>query len=864
MFRLIVDHADHNPFALALLAPGRVPLTYARLHAEIREHTRVLGAIGVRREDRVALLLPNGPEAAVALLATSAISICAPLNPVCAANEIDGALSQLNPKVLIASPDFDAAKLAVAAKHGIRVVTAIPDLQREAGVFTLTASATVGSAPEVLPQPNDVALLLRTSGTTSQPKLVNLTHGNLCRSAENIARALLLGPEDRCFNIMPLFHIHGIVASILSSLHAGASVVCSPGFRGRDFFQWLQEFRPSWYTAVPTMHAAIVARAEQHGDILNQHSLRFVRSCSAALPAVVLRDLEQQFGVPVLEAYGMTEAAHQIACNPLPPGICKPGSVGVSTGTEIAIHNELGQPLGPDCEGDIVIRGGNVISSYAGDPSIDQQSFAGGWLRTGDVGSIDRDGYLFIKGRVKEFINRGGMKLSPHEIEEVLLGHPNVAEAVAFAMPAPRLGEEVAAAVVLRCPSPAAATEIRDFSSRQLSYFKVPRQVVLLDKIPKGPTGKPQRVGLAAKLGLNAPREEYRENLPMRELGTPLEDLLATMWARNIGAERVSLHDNFFEIGGDSLAAEELMLGIEQVTGRRLTIAALFQAPTIKQLAAFIEQSDPVWHPYVVPIRGTGSQPPFFCVDAGPRYLSLARRLCTDRPFLGLLHPNAIATSIEAMAEFSVKSIRAVQPEGPYFVAGWCSAGIIAYEIAQQLRAQGQEVALLVLFDAVNPARLDRLSVVQAIFVQTDELCRKIWFHLRSMTLMEINERPAYFLKRLKNVWHTLTRRTRPARVAMELLSPVLRHDLPDLYHMGRLYRPKPYNGRVLLFRRSLRPVSRYLDEKLGWGSAIVGEFSVVEIQRGHEDMFCEPQVQRVAAELAARFAKPTLITTGR
>jgi acyl-CoA synthetase (AMP-forming)/AMP-acid ligase II len=258
------------------------------------------------------------------------------------------------------------------------------------------------------------------------------------------------------------------------------------------------------------MHAAIVARAAQHGDNLKRHSLRFIRSCSAPLPGSVLRDLEQRFGVPVLEAYGMTEAAHQIACNPLPPAIRKLGSVGVPTGTEIAILDELGRALRRDYEGEIVIRGGNVISSYLGDPSVNQLSFTGDWLRTGDVGSIDRDGYLFIKGRAKEFINRGGMKISPHEIEEVLLDHPNVAEAVVFARPEPRLGEEVAAAVVLRCPKSCAATEIREFASSKLSYFKVPRQVVLLNEIPKGPTGKPQRVGLAAKLGLIAPQRSIR------------------------------------------------------------------------------------------------------------------------------------------------------------------------------------------------------------------------------------------------------------------------------------------------------------------------------------------------------------------
>ena len=849
---LIADHATDNPAAFALLAPGRPPLTYARLHAEIWEHAHVLRAMGISKEDRVALLLPNGPEAALSFLATSTISVCAPLNPVCTVNELDAALSHIKPKVLIASPDLDPEKRAVAAKHGISVITATPDLKREAGVFTLSTVATARRANDVLPQATDAALLLHTSGTASQPKLVGLTQEQLCRSAENLARALQLSPDDRCLNIMPLFHIHGIVAAILASLYAGASVVCSSGFRRRHFFQWLKEFQPSWYTAVPTMHAAIAASAVQHGDVLKRHSLRFIRSCSAPLPGSVLRDLEQWFGVPVLEAFGMTEAAHQIACNPLPPGIRKLGSVGVPTGTEIAIFDELGRPLGPDCEGEIVIRGGNVISSYMGDRSVNQQSFTAGWFRTGDIGSIDRDGYLFIKGRAKEFINRGGTKLSPHEIEEVLLHHPNVAEAVVFAMPEPRLGEEVAAAIVLREPRATPATEIRDFVSRQLSYFKVPQQIVFLDKLPKGPTGKPQRIGLAAKLGLIPRREEHRENVPLREPNTRLEDLFVTMWAHILGTERVGVDDNFFEIGGDSLTAMKLIAAIEQVTGKRLTVAVLFQAPTIRRLVAFLEQYDPAQQPKVVPIQSKGSKSPFFCVDAGPRYLRLAQRLDTDRPFLGLLHPDSIATSIEATAEYSVKLIRAVQPSGPYFVGGWCAAGLIAYEIAQQLQVQGQEVALLVLFDSVNPGRLDGLSVMHLMFVQADELCRKICFHLLSMTRLEFGHLPAYFLERLQNVWHTLTRRAWPARVSREFLRSVLRREPPNMYAMGRRYRPKPYNGRVVLFRRSLRAISKYLDWKLGWGGVIAGELDVVEIQGGHDDMFNEPGVQRTAATLAA------------
>jgi acyl-CoA synthetase (AMP-forming)/AMP-acid ligase II/thioesterase domain-containing protein len=853
LLRLIADHAAHNPGALALLAPGRPSLTYGQLWAEIEENVHALSAIGIGQDDRVAVHLPNGPEKALSFLAVSTIAACAPLNATCTTNEFDAALSNLEPKALIVAPDLDVAKRAVVAKHGISVITATPALEREAGILTLSASAKTKCAAEVRSQPDAIALLLHTSGTTSRPKLVGLTHEQLRRSAENIARSLQLNPRDRCLNIMPLFHIHGIVGAILSSLYAGASVVCSPGFQGRRFFQWLEEFRPTWYTAVPPMHAAIVALASERKDILEHHSLRFIRSCSAALPHPVLRDLEHRFAIPVLEAYGMTEAAHQIACNPLPPAVRKPGSVGLGTGVEIAIVDAHGRTLGRDCEGEIVIRGDSVISSYVGNPSADEHSFTDGWFRTSDIGSIDRDGYVFIKGRAKEIINRGGTKISPHEIESVLLDHPNVAEAVAFAMPDERLGEEVAAAAVLRRPNSAAATEIGEFIASRLSDFKIPRQLVFLDEIPKGPTGKLQRVGLAAKLGLVAsPQRSHREGVPRHESRTQLENLLTAMWARIIGIKHVGLHDNFFDIGGDSLAAEDLIAGIEQITGRKLAIGALFEAPTIEELAALIEQDDRGGPQQVVPIQPKGSGPPFFCVEAGPSYLSLARHLGADQPFLGLLYPgagvSARATSIESMAEFNVKLIRAVQPDGPYFIGGWCSSGLVAYEMAQRLQAQDQEVALLVLFDTVNPGRLDTLSGIQTILVRADELYRKIWFHLRSMTELQFGDVPTYFLKRLRNVWLTLTRRTRLSRAAVKFVRPVLPD---DLYQIGIRYRPKIYHGRVLLFRRSLRPISRYLDEKLGWSGLIAGEFNVVEIQGGHSDMLCEPQVQNTAAKMA-------------
>jgi acyl-CoA synthetase (AMP-forming)/AMP-acid ligase II len=299
--------------------------------------------------------------------------------------------------------------------------------------------------------------VLHTSGTTSRPKQVPLTNANLCHSACNIRRALELTANDRCLNVMPLFHIHGLAAAVLASLASGASIVCTPGFYAPRFFEWVAEFQPTWYTAVPTMHQAILARA---GGETRPSSLRFIRSCSAALPPQVMAELERFFSVPVIESYGMTEAAHQMASNPLPPEKRKPGSVGRAAGPEVAIMDDAGRLATAGETGEIVIRGPNVMAGYAGNPAANESAFRGGWFRTGDQGRLDEEGYLYISGRTKEIINRGGEKISPREIDEALLEHPAVKESAVVASPDETRGEIVKAFVILapgRTPSPGRA-----------------------------------------------------------------------------------------------------------------------------------------------------------------------------------------------------------------------------------------------------------------------------------------------------------------------------------------------------------------------------------------------------------------------
>ncbi|MBI1353322.1 MAG: AMP-binding protein [Acidobacteria bacterium] len=495
---LDANASDHT----ALDAPGRRPMSYLELRNQALNTLRALNRFGVGRNDRVGMVLPNGPEAASAFVSVACAATCAPLNAAYRQEELEFYLEDLNAKALIVPVGEDSAATAAAQKLGIPLVEMVTEPDKPAGWFALQGDPGGEPARAGLAHSDDVALVLHTSGTTARPKIVPLTHGNVCASAANIAHTLRLTPQDRCLNVMPLFHIHGLIGAVLSSLSAGAQVICTPGFHAMRFFGWMEELQPSWYSAVPTMHQAILSRAPRNEDIIADSRLRLVRSSSAALPPQVLAELERTFRCPVVESYGMTEAAHQMAANPLPPQPRKPGTVGPAAGPEIAVMDDAGNLLPQGATGEVVIRGRNVTPGYDKNPEANAKSFTDGWFRTGDQGFLDEDGYLTISGRLKEIINRGGEKVSPREIDEVLLDHPGVAQAVTFGMPHDKLGEEIAAAVILREGTELTERELRDFAAAKLADFKVPRKILFLTEIPKGPTGKVQRIGLAAKLGL--------------------------------------------------------------------------------------------------------------------------------------------------------------------------------------------------------------------------------------------------------------------------------------------------------------------------------------------------------------------------
>lgn len=578
------------PDALALAAPGRTSLSFRGLCDQVAATVREFNRFGLGRHDRIALVLPDGPELLVAFLAAASAATAAPLNPAYTAREFEFYLDDVRARAVVVLEGLESPVRAVASARGLpRIELAIaPD--GLAGNIVLRGAIGGPPARPGLAQSRDPALVLHTSGTTARPKLVPLSHTSLLASATSVCVTLGLRRNDRCLGVMPLFHVHGLVASSLASLTAGAGVIVTPGFQATEFYRWVDECAPTWYTAVPTMHRAILDRAPANTEIIARSRLRLVRSSSASLPPSTLAELEATFGVPVIEAYGMTETAHQIASNPLPPGRRKPGSVGRPSGPEVAIVDETWRSIAVGERGEVAVRGTSVVQAYERNPEANARSFRDGWFRTGDEGYFDGDGYLYLTGRLKEIINRAGEKIAPREVDDVLIGHPAVRQAVAFAVPDARLGEDVAAAVVLRDDAVASEADLRAFAAERLAPFKVPSRIVMLDELPKGPTGKLQRIGLAQTLGLDA-----RAAAVAPVVGEPVaprnavEEAVAGMVGEVLGLERIGVTDDFFALGGDSVLAMHVAARMRRAWQIDLPLPILFETPTVAGLAITVE-----------------------------------------------------------------------------------------------------------------------------------------------------------------------------------------------------------------------------------------------------------------------------------
>jgi acyl-CoA synthetase (AMP-forming)/AMP-acid ligase II/thioesterase domain-containing protein/acyl carrier protein len=860
MYELILEQARCRPAAFAILAPGRAPLTFRELGGQVDATIHTLNSFGIGRNDHVATALPDGPEAAVAGIAIAAGASLAPLSPALTAREYDDALAPAAMKALVLPAGAVSPAWGVARARGIPILELAVPPGAPAGAFSLTGRPGDPPALGGVAGDDDVCHVFRSSGTTGRPKVFSLKQSNVIPRAIAKVEILQLGETDRCLNLFPLFHSQGIHTSVMAALAAGGSTVCVPGLGFPEFFTWLADFQPTWYTALPTLHQRIVEQAPLFPEIVAHHSLRFVHTASAAM-SVPLRDaLEACFQVRVIEHLASTEGG-LVAKTPFPPAPRKLGSVGVAM-PWAAVIDEQGLPVAPRVVGEIAVPEARVVRPDQVDAG--EFTIVNGWYKTGDLGYLDDDRYLFLVGRSKEMINRGGEKVSPYEVEDQLARHPAVSQAAAFAIPDPRLGQDVAAAVALREGAVATGAEIREFVTRHLAHFKVPRVVLVVDRIPVGAVGKIQRrelaeffqVELANQLVATTARQDARPTVPARD---DLERTLVRLWETVLGVQPIGVTDDFFALGGDSLAAVRLIGLLDQEYGVKLSEAILSGVATIAGLADVVRDARLVpRRSSLVPLKPTGTRPPLLVCLYGDTnrivsYRHLLHHLSADQPAYGVrLSQGALAWDtrrrVEDIATEYVQEIRALQPSGPYHLVGHSAAGLIAFEVASQLMSAGYDVAFLGLIDTACPTEREGGE-------------DRLWRHLRTLAGLRPTEIVAYLAGHARTNALRLGRqlRTRARDTLGPLASPInasrtgseslTTYALPP-------YMPRTYPGKVTLFLAADRPRHLQATSQLGWRRFAAGGFEVHEVPGDHLSVKSARNSEELARALAECLAK--------
>lgn len=855
--------ATQTPGSPALLAPGREELSFSGLWNLLTTVRQALDAAGVCPGEAVALVAPEGPELICALLAICGQSACAPLDPSLTEAEYRFYLSRLRARFLVIQQEVALPAVTAARELGMGVLRIRPALQSPADMFALEECAP--PAGELPGRETDAALLLYTSATTGRPKLVPLTAGNVDAIAANNLRALPLDPNDRLLALMPAYHANGL-AAVLTQWSCGGSVIAPPEFEPSAFPHWVDRFRPTWFTAGPAMLRAILTVARAHPEIFERAALRFIRPSGAAVEPELLEALETALRAPVLPGYGMTEA----------PGITrstfenrKPGSAGQSSGCDLVILDELGNPLPPDMEGEIAVRGAAVMSGFLDDPDANHAAFRNGWLLTGDLGRLDTEGFLFITGRRKEMINRGGQKVSPGEVDAVLLLHPAVEDAAAFPVPHPTLGEEVAAAVVQRQASSVSERELRRFFAGRLAAFKVPRWIVFVDRIPRSQSGKPKRSELQDRYHRLVQTNGAAQAQESRRLDGQ-ENRLAEIWKRILGISEVGPHDDFFRLGGDSLSAAVMLAEVQKTFAAgdgENHLADFFDDPTIASLAGKLLESRSGPHPGdkdlsprdgLLALQTLGSQIPFFCFPASaldPYYLRhLSKGLGNDQPFYVVRPAEAVQSGrllkIEELAALAIQAIRSVAPRGPYLIGGHCFGGVVAFEAARQLLRAGELVALLALFDVPTPGYPKVARNWKRYVIESGRVFSGL---ARGRLALRSGEALAHF-RRLKRI---VTRRFsgRSSRALAAVGSDALRagRGEKDLNGMALWeYTPCEFSAPLVQFLAADEPVStRILDDpRLGWREFAKNGLELRTVPGDHNSMFSIEHAPGLAAEL--------------
>ncbi len=808
-----------------VLTNGDVLCSYEQLLERTTVLSRSLRRLGMSAGDVVLVTVPAAPEMLIATLGAMGAGVCAPMNPAYTAAELDELAEVLEPAAAIVLAGHGGPTEQVAERRGIALLRLGPGGFIE-GTVAAGGDETVDESGA--PRPDDIALILHTAGTTARPKQVPLTHANLVAAAGNVVESLQLVPDDRCLNVMPLFHSHGLLGAAISTVAAGASIACADNMDPRRFLAWANETQSTWYTAAATIHHLVLdAPGEWPG-------LRFMRSASAPLAPQIAQALEDRFGAPMIEVYGMTEA-YQIAANPMPPGERRLGSVGVATGTQIAVADESGRHLPAGVEGEVLLHGPAVFAGYSAPAGANDEAFFGEWFRTGDLGRLSDDGYLTITGRRKEQINRGGEKIAPREVDEALLAHPDVVAAMAFAIPDPLLGEEVGAAIVAKDGVIVDARSVRAFLNGRIAPFKVPRRVLLVEQLPKSSTGKLQRVGFAelyeAELAvLAAPRSAAVSD------EAPTVERLAGIWRELLETERTPAPtDQFFDLGGTSLLTMELVERIELVFGVDLPVIDVLEVPTLEEMAGRIDEaasarSSPLLHQYR---RGTSGA--HLVLVPGQMGMAIGLNGIADAvtadvdiwmfDYPGHRSGEVPANSIEELAEALVAELDDAGIDGTIALYGNSLGSWVVFEAARMLEARGRTPGVAGIGDLYSPYFNTRESPLRPpLWKLVHNRVRRVL--ARGMPGREVAPPEGVSAAEQR-------RRAVAARSATAL----------------KQYRPKPYGGDLLVFSADERAPKFGLT--LGWDRHVSGRVEPLRLDGKHSTLHIE-QAEEIGAALSS------------
>ncbi|MBI4889408.1 MAG: AMP-binding protein [Acidobacteria bacterium] len=823
------------------------------LIARVREGLR---RAGVSRQHRIGLVAPPSVETVTAVLSLLGECAFSLLDPTAPAERLAAAAEELKLDGLMVIRGKGRSEQAAAS--GLPVF----ELETEGGTAAGLRVAESGWTLPAPRKPATAAALFLTSGTEGAAKVVPLSNGNLAASMQHIGAAMELGAEDRFLCMARMHHIAGL-ALVLAALAADSTVVVAPGFHGAAFVEWLERFRPTWFWAAPAMLREAVNQVRKRPEGLAGVPLRLIRVGSAPLPPALGRDAEELFGVPVLETYGMTEASPQITCSPLPPRVRKAGSAGPAAGPELRIVNEQGGSAAAGEVGQISVRGANVIAGYEGDAGRWEKRFEQGWFYTGDLGYLDEDGYLFVTGRLGEVINRGGVKVSPRLVEEKLLEHASVEEAAVFGVAHPTLGQEAYAMVVPRPGVTARSNELRAWLSARLPADYVPAEILVRYEIPKDSGGKVRRSELGATFAGAFVQAAKEDGGGHRAPSTPTERRVEEMWREVLRIGQAGADDDFFELGGDSFAAALLWTQIQdefqlrEAADRiefvsRTTIAG--QAAVIEELLRSRGESSEL-HPCLAPLQRRGTKLPLFIVPLAAEmpeyYRRLTRGVEPDTPVYALFDPEPLEkrgfVTVEGRAELFLEAVRSVQPHGPYRLFGDCFGGTVAYEMAMQLKAAGEEVSKLILFDSGRPGYPSLLRHPYRLLLGAMHMAGR---SIRNGHSGDLKSLAASFYR--KSVLGPA------ARIARGLgLEAGKVYRVEGLYPANvralNMYRPKPYEGEVhLLLSKDHLQTGTVVDRRLGWCELIRPRPAVRVLEGSRGRLYGEPDNEVLAAAVAA------------